>query len=752
MTILRVQQVPRHFLRLVRQVGFFRASITAFSAISNVLKGDSRLTFSSGRLLNDQHSDDSKAPHIAGAPKGWGFTSRLLIDQVEKNRHLAIDDSYFSRRVNELRPLFEKSGNRPDEAQVTILIPAFNSYLEVCACLESIVSFPTAVNFKIVVADDSSPKCNFSALNQLRGVRVHRQPVNCGYVLNVNSALRKIDTEFVLTLNQDVVALPGFLDGLIELMDSRPSIGVVGPTVLDQSFRIREAGGLIFREAHAAHRGRGEHFFSSHFSYSSQVDYISGCALLTRTSLWNELGGLDTSLAPAYYDDTDFCLRASSHGSEVWVSSAAFIVHFEGTSMGRDVNDTSSLKSFQERNRQIVAKSHPQLAHHTDIKNRPWPVNHRVKRPSVVCIFQFPPKPWEDGGSVDYDLFVKYLLNRDVSVSALFLTDNSPVSTWSWRTLGIRCSYFGSIEGNDFLEDSSLIISFGIAAGMAYSRSRRVGISWIHYSGDCTTRRLQEMNSTNASHPMTSPEANRWHLGFPRDELAMWSIEKKIFEDADAVVLVSTEDIDFVQDKGAQGRWIHLPILRGSLPVSSPALPSTKNISFVGAFYHSPNPDAIEYFISEVWPLVYPSIPDSQFLIWGSNYTDEFSRKCESVPGVSVRGWFASWQDVIAETRVFVSPLRFGAGMKGKVVTAILEGRPVVGTSISFDGLEKHLLASGSCRDEPAAMATSLMKALRSDEFLMQLLDSQRRVLNDQFSPSTERRRIDEILDLFLPK
>ena len=85
-------------------------------------------------------------------------------------------------------------------------------------------------------------------------------------------------------------------------------------------------------------------------------------------------------------------------------------------------------------------------------------------------------------------------------------------------------------------------------------------------------------------------------------------------------------------------------------------------------------------------------------------------------PSVEVRGWFATWNDVVAETRVLVSPLRFGAGMKHKVVSNLVHGRPVVGTYISFEGFQTEFLNDTIMTDDPSQMAKSTIKILLSDQ------------------------------------
>ena len=89
--------------------------------------------------------------------------------------------------------------------------------------------------------------------------------------------------------------------------------------------------------------------------------------------------------------------------------------------------------------------------------------------------------------------------------------------------------------------------------------------------------------------------------------------------------------------------------------------------------------------------------------------------------------------------------------MKGKVVSAILEGRPVVGTTLSFDGLPKGALAPTACADEPHQIAEILVDILLSDHVYHTVLSSQQVMLGDDFLESTERRRVKELVEAYLP-
>ena len=117
------------------------------------------------------------------------------------------------------------------------------------------------------------------------------------------------------------------------------------------------------------------------------------------------------------------------------------------------------------------------------------------------------------------------------------------------------------------------------------------------------------------------------------------------------------------------------------------------------------------------------------------------------VPSVEVRGWFATWNDVVAETRVLVSPLRFGAGMKGKVVSNLIHGRPIIGTRISFEGFQTQFLNDTIMTDDPSQIAKSTIEILLSDEAWQSALSVGRSAMGNGFEQGAELQRVRNLLN-----
>ena len=740
---ISLYQAARHFIGLVKSNGLRLAIRTTFStALQLFFRDGGGLSFRSGKLESDS------TPVLRGIPRGWSQTIRHLIGINDYFQQNGFPADHRTELIARLRELIENSGNIPEAARVTIVMPAFNNFYEVAVCIESVYSCATQVNFKIVITDDASPDVSYTELGNLHGISLRRQGANSGYIGNVNAATSSINTEYLLTLNQDVIVCPSWLDELVHEADKNPKVGIVGPRILDKNFKILEAGGIIFQHAHAAHRGRGANPEDARYNFTCDVDYVSGCAMLVRTALWHQLGGLDDQYAPAYYDDVDICLRARKSGWLIRYAPLSCIIHFEGTSMGINEHDSSSLKHFQVVNRDKVAANHAQLSSHTSIDDLQRVDSHCPTRTKVVCVFESVPFADRDGGAVDFNLFVDYLLELGYNVSALFLRDVAPEDTARWRVLGIQCVQLETDLGLNMLENSDLIVSFGIMIGIRLAKEDLARKQWIHHTSDCATRRLEAMNELFETQKNVSPEASRWFLGLPRNVPQMWQIEKPVLELPSVTLFVTPHDLEWAQQNGSNGNFVHFPILKGgpdSHSVPDPLQDLT--VGFVGSFLHSPNPDAVEYFLRDMWQNIHQAVPGSRFLIWGSNINDKQIALWSKIPGVEVRGWFATWDEVVAQTRVLVSPLRFGAGMKHKVVSTYIHGRPVVGTCTSFEGFDIQHLGENVMTDDPKLMTKSIIEILQSDSSWTDALKSGLLGMGNEFARSREIDRVRKLVD-----
>ncbi|MHB8544101.1 MAG: glycosyltransferase [Leptospirales bacterium] len=183
---------------------------------------------------------------------------------------------------------------------------------------------------------------------------------------------------------------------------------------------------------------------------------------------------------------------------------------------------------------------------------------------------------------------------------------------------------------------------------------------------------------------------------------------------SDLTIAVSEEDkMEFlkqVPEAKVEVLWDYFEIPANGVPG-----PEERNgILFVGGFIHQPNIDAVEWFAGEIFPLIRQSLPNALFHIAGSKMPP-IIRDMATQPGIVVHGWVPDLSDLFRRSRVFVAPLRFGAGVKGKIGQSLSFGLPVVTTSIGAEGM--HLIpgVNAEIANDPKSFSDSTIHLLEND-------------------------------------
>jgi hypothetical protein len=113
-------------------------------------------------------------------------------------------------------------------------------------------------------------------------------------------------------------------------------------------------------------------------------------------------------------------------------------------------------------------------------------------------------------------------------------------------------------------------------------------------------------------------------------------------------------------------------------PEQPSPLAGRSGLAFLGSYAHPPNRDAVEYFLTQIWPQLHQQHPSLQLHLYGSGLTRELAMAWQTTAGVRVEGWIADVGDLYSRHRLLVAPLRSGAGIKGKVMAAAAHGLPQV--------------------------------------------------------------------------
>jgi hypothetical protein len=160
--------------------------------------------------------------------------------------------------------------------------------------------------------------------------------------------------------------------------------------------------------------------------------------------------------------------------------------------------------------------------------------------------------------------------------------------------------------------------------------------------------------------------------------------ELDIYRRADMVVVVTEDDRQTLRGMLPDLPMMVLPNVHDVFPPADPSMAVPNSMIFVGGFLHEPNVDAMLYFCAEVMPLIKKQIPSACLSIVGSNPPAAIQALASD--SIEVTGYVPDTAPYLEKSRVSIAPLRYGAGMKGKIGEAMSHGLPVVTTSVGAEG------------------------------------------------------------------
>ena len=595
--------------------------------------------------------------------------------------------------------------------KVSIVIPVHNKFELTYNCISSINDALTKATFEIIVVDDaSSDETLLSSLMFQGGCHTVRTPKNEGFIGACNLGASRAIGEYLIFLNNDTIVNDGWLDALSDTLDSDQQIGIAGSRLLFGDGVLQEAGGIIWRDGSAWNWGRGQDKSHPTYSFMRDADYVSGAALMIRRALFEELGGFDELYSPAYYEDTDLCFRVRAAGYRVVVQPKSTIIHLEGQSNG--TSTAEGLKRYQVVNaKKFRSRWAGMLGRHRLNGQEPVREAERNVQRRALFIDDSTPTPDKDAGSNAALQHMQSLQRLGYKVVFLPADNmaNIPHYTEALQGLGIECWYAPfawSVEEYFRRSDCNFEV--------VYIHRRANAQRYLHvvqkyapgakvifnYADIHALREIREAEIAQA------PSSKMRQL---QRELES---ELDIANDVYSVIVHSTFEADFIRTQRPDADVHYVPWTVKALDGTARYGERT-GVAFVGGYGHPPNVDAVEWMISDIWPLIARRKLGHSFRIIGSNMPDRF-RDLRG-PDVDPVGYVSNLDDVLDTTAVTVAPLRYGAGLKGKVLSSLARGVPCVMTSIAAEGLELPQEINHLIRDEPADFASEVA-ALLTDE------------------------------------
>ena len=622
---------------------------------------------------------------------------------------------------------------------VSVIIPAFNHTEVTLSCLRSIEQHLPTVPFEVIVGNDCSTAADFERVRSVAGIEVADMPVNSGFGHNCNNAASKARGEFLYFLNNDTQITEGAIDNLVETFEMFPQTGIAGSKLIFPDGTVQDAGGIVWNDGSAWNYGRGKAPDTPELDYCRVADYVAGASLMIRKDLFDELGGFDDLYAPAYYEDTDLCMKVRQRGLEVRYQAKSEVVHNEGTSYGTDVNQEGKHNQVINREK-FLDRWMPTLSHHRPNGELPELEKERGIDKRILVIDARMLTPDRDAGSLRMVNICLILMSMGYKVTFIpkNLLEMEPYDDALMKN-GIEVLTRKHISNiPDFLaargEEFDVVMMSRVEVVKEHLDTVRSTCPWARVVFDTVDlhflRERRELEVTGSS-TLDTPFSQTY-----LDEMAA-------IDGCDATLVCSLAEQDLIAEEkpAAQVQWVST-VHREAVSVVRPE--DRSGLLFVGGFEHPPNRDGITWFANEVFPKVLAERPDEVLHIIGSKTPDEVW-DLES-PNIRVHGFVEDLTPFYDSCRAAVAPIRFGAGVKGKVTQAMGRGLPVIATQIAVEGMPGAPNEYAFVGDEEDALALCSISALRDIEHWSARRDAALAVVDSYYSFEAIAQQLAEML------
>lgn len=615
----------------------------------------------------------------------------------------------------------EKTGQVTDRP-VVISILTLNNLPLLKQCIDSIKA-NTAVPHRICVVDQGTTDGTAGYLAGLGdGIDVITSPENLGFVLGNNRVMERYPDRDIVLLNDDTIVKRNWLRALRACAYEGAHTGIVGAKLVYPDGRLQEAGGEIFRDGSGRNIGKNDDSDRYIYNVRKDVDYCSGACLYIKREVLDKVGYLDPIFSPAYWEDTDLCFRARKAGYRVVYEPAAEVIHFEGTTAGSP-NRKSLSQQLQARNKpRFMARWGEELKRH---RRNVFEIRNGSGKDKILIVMPFLPmydraageKRWFHTLKILRDHFdiaflarnglgqVKYVNALEEMGITVFHTDQSRLKQMGINAAGpVWIDFPLLLQSNDF---KAVIVGFYHMAHQYWRDIRTYSPESLFIIDSFDVSYVRQRRKADLS----GDPSEIWQA------LETKRLELSMYRKADMVLTVTEQDR---QRLLADAPDLRIGISTDVHPIIDDVIATERSdVVFVGNYNHDPNVDAVLYFVDSIWPRIKERLPEARFYIVGNAPTTEIEALASD--DVTVTGFVPEVTPYLLRSKVFAVPLRYGAGLKGKIGEALASGIPIVTTTVGAEGMGLIHRKNAMLADDPDEFARCVAEVYTDPDLWQQL-------------------------------
>jgi len=662
-------------------------------------------------------------------------------DRDLKTSHKEIAQTHLDEFLEGKQPLVFPVEAKP---LVSIILVFYNQCALSLLCLESILKNVNCP-FQLVIVDNASSDQTTEFLKLVKNAHVIANDDNLGFVKAVNMGAAVSTGEYILLLNNDAILHPGAIENAVECYQNTEKCGAVGGKINLLDGSMQEAGSIIFNDGSCLGYGRGKIPESPEFMFKREVDYCSGAFLLIAREIFKKLDGFDEDYAPAYYEESDFCIRLKKNGLRVVYEPNAVITHYEFASSG----GFEGASKLQTAHRKILCAKHKELLQHQLTAKPENILKARTANNfgNVLLIDDRVPHSNLGSGYPRCNEIIKVITERNLNLTLYPL--RFPNENWS--------DTYASIPPT-----VEVMLDLGTEGLQAFLQSRAgfydfIIISRVHnmeffvellkfqpdIAGDATI--IYDAEAVTSPRDVMAKRLQGETVSAEK-EASLLAQELSLVKHADLAITVSAYEADLYHDFG----FSNTRVIGHSMELDPGANEhkERQDMLFVGALRDegSPNVDSIWWFVEQVMPLIRKANADIKLHIVGDNTAASLTEM--TADGVVFHGRVDDITTLYNSSRLFIAPTRFAAGIPHKVHEAAACGLPCVTTTLLARQLDwtdgKELLAADLASD----FAEKCISLYNDSELWNKIQRSSIDAIAKDCSPTQFRR---EIGSLFTP-
>ena len=617
---------------------------------------------------------------------------------------------------------------------VSIIIHVRNSFNYTFKCIDSILKTTPSSSYEIIIINktlNNDIKLLEKSYNK-KGANIilYQNKETNNFLKNYNQAIKISKGEYITFLRDNTKVYENWLTSLLKPFENDEKIGIIGSKVIYSNGTLKEAGGIMWNNGEYSNFGRGKFSDNPEYNYIKEVDFVSGISFIIKKSILEKIGGFDEQFIHLDYKYIDFSFSLRKYGYKVIYQPESLVKQYNEILKG--VNIISDIKKINKH--LFIKKWKEELIYQSNQNNNTFLARDRsFNKNRIFVIDRYIPKYDRNAGSRCCFMYLNIF--KEIGLQVTFLGDDlKKIEPYTsiLQQKGIEVlygNYFKNEKLEIWLKKNLRYFKY------IYLQRPEITIKYIDlikkYSSEKVIYFAHDLHYVRLSREYEITGDIK-KLIQSRD---IKRIEMKIFNKVDIIHIVGNYEYKILKKEFKNKTIRNIPLYFYEKPLKNieKNFSKRKDLVFVGGFKHSPNIDGILWFSKEIFPKVIDKFPNLILHIVSPKIPHEI-KKLES-KNIKLEGFLSDKELhlMYQKCRIAIAPLRFGAGVKGKVLEAAYNQIPMITTTIGGEGIEDSKGAF-IMEDNPEKMADIISQIYEDYSKLKQMSDSGRALIEKYYS------------------